>query len=89
MSVFVAHIAGRRMTSGTDYQTVLQEAGLVVFVGYGLGKSVDSIWEAQAWSTTARQTFDGLLNSLVPEAGCGRRSDLAPWFSRPASSRCP
>ena len=61
MGVFVAYIAGRTLTPGTDYLAVFRVVGAVAFVGYGLGNIADSIWRAQAWSTTAKHTFDGLL----------------------------
>jgi len=65
MGVFVAYIAGRTLTAGTDYLAVFRIVGAVAFVGYGVGNMVDSIWKAQAWSTTAKHTFDGLLYALV------------------------
>jgi hypothetical protein len=65
MGVFVAYIAGRALTPGTDYLAVFRIVGAVAFVGYGLGNAVDSIWKAQVWSTTAKHTFDGLLYALV------------------------
>jgi hypothetical protein len=65
MSVFIAYIAGRTLTPGADYLAVFRIAGAVGFVGYGLGNAVDSIWRAQAWSTTAKHTFDGFLYALV------------------------
>ena len=65
MSVFIAYISGRTLTPGADYLAVFRVAGAVTFVGYSLSNGVDSIWKGQAWSTTAKHAFDGLLYALT------------------------
>ncbi len=62
---FVAYLTGRTLPPDTPYLRVFQIAGAAAFAGYGLGHIVDSIWKSQAWSTTIKHVFDGLIYSLL------------------------
>ncbi|HEY4683084.1 MAG TPA: hypothetical protein VIH17_07520 [Candidatus Acidoferrales bacterium] len=65
MGVFVAYLAGRTLHVGTEYLAVFRIAGTVAFLGYSAGQALDSIWKGQAWSTTIKHMFDGLVYGLL------------------------
>ena len=65
VSVFVAYLAGRTLSAGTEYLAVFRVAGTVGFVGYSLGHIPNSIWGGQPWSTTLKHMFDGLVYALL------------------------
>jgi hypothetical protein len=65
VSIFVAYIAGRTLSAGTDYLTVFRVAGTIAFLGYGFGYILDSIWKGQPWSSTFKHIFDGLVYGLL------------------------
>lgn len=61
VSIFAAYIAGRALDPGAHYLEVFRFAGCTAFVGYSLALAQNSIWYRQAWSTTAKSMFDGLI----------------------------
>ncbi len=65
VSVFAGYVAGRTLTSGTEYLRVFRIAGTVAFAGYALGLWPNSIWYSRKWSTTVKSTIDGLLYALL------------------------
>jgi hypothetical protein len=65
VSVFCAYIAGRVVGPGADYLEVFRFAGFTGFACYAVAGWQRSIWYAQSWSTTARNTFDGLVYGLL------------------------
>jgi hypothetical protein len=65
VSVFAAYIAGRALGPGADYLLVQRFAGATAFIAYTLGDWPRSIWYRQAWSTTIKNTIDGLIYGLV------------------------
>ncbi len=65
VSVFCAYLTGRAVGPGTDYLEVFRFAGFTAFVCYAVGGWQRSIWYAQSWSTTARNTLDGLIYGLL------------------------
>ncbi len=71
VSVLVAYLAGRTLSSGTDYMAVFRFAGTVAFMAYGIGPIVDSIWKGVPWSGTVKNVFDGLVYSLVTAGAFG------------------
>lgn len=62
---FAAYIAGRALAPGVDYLAVFRFVGCTAFVGYALALWQNSIWYKRAWSTTLKQTFDGLVYALL------------------------
>lgn len=67
-SVFVAYVAGFTIAAGAPAPSgalVFRLAGTVGFLAYGLGAVIDSIWKGQAWSTSFKFVFDGLVYALV------------------------
>jgi hypothetical protein len=65
IGVFVAYLAGRTLNAGTHYLAVFRVVGTASLVGYGIGHVSDSIWKGQSWSTTIKNTFDGLVYALL------------------------
>jgi hypothetical protein len=65
ISVFVAYLTGRTLGPGTEYLMVFRVAGTTAFLGYGVGQAINSIWWGQAWWTTLKHIFDGLVYALL------------------------
>lgn len=65
ISVFAAYLAGRTLTDGAEYLAVFRVVGTVAFIGYGASQLSDSIWKGQAWGTTFKHIFDGLIYALL------------------------
>lgn len=65
VGLFVAYVAGRTLAPGAAYLTVFRIAGTVAFLAYAGYQPVASIWRGQAWSVTAKNSFDGLLYGLL------------------------
>lgn len=65
VGVFAAYIAGRALGAGAEYLTVFRFAGCTAFVGYALAHMQRSIWYKQAWSTTLKNMFDGLIYGFL------------------------
>ncbi len=65
VSFFVAYLAGRTLSAGTEYLAVFRVAGTAGFLGYAAAHATDSIWKGQAWGTTLKFLFDGLVYGLL------------------------
>lgn len=65
VGVFVAYLTGRALPPGAEYLEVFRFSGAVAFVGYALALWQDSIWFGRKWSTTLKNTFDGLIYALL------------------------
>jgi len=65
IGVFVAYLAGRTLSAGTEYLAVFRVAGTVAFVGYSASQAVDAIWKGQPWGVTIKHMFDGLIYALL------------------------
>jgi hypothetical protein len=65
VGVFAAYVAGRALGPGAEYLSVFRFAGTTAFVGYALAHMQRSIWYKQAWSTTVKNMFDGLVYGLL------------------------
>jgi hypothetical protein len=71
VSVFAAYIAGRALEPGEHYLSVFRFAGATAFVGYSLALWQDSIWYKKKWSTTIKNTIDGLIYGLLTGGAFG------------------
>jgi hypothetical protein len=71
VSVFAAYVAGRAVPAGGDYLQVFRFAGATAFAGYALALLQRSIWWKQAWSTTLKNVFDGLVYALLTAGAFG------------------
>jgi len=65
VSTLSAYIAGRALTPEAHYLSVFRFAGATAFIGYSVALWQNSIWYRRAWSTTLKQTFDGLVYALL------------------------
>ena len=65
VSFIAAYVGGRALGPGADYLAVFRFVGCTAFVGYAVGLWQDSIWYARAWSTTLKNTIDGLVYALL------------------------
>ena len=64
VSLFAAYIAGRAVGPGAEYLQVFRFVGATSFIGYAVALWQNSIWYKRPWSTTAKNTFDGLVYAL-------------------------
>lgn len=65
VSIFAGYIAARAVPPGAPYLEVFRFAGTTAFAAYAIGLWQDSIWMRRKWSTTVKQTFDGLVYALL------------------------
>src|SRR5260221_6564403 len=65
IGLFVAYLTGRTVMSGAQYLAVFRVAGTAAFLAYSLGPMVNGIWKGQPWSTVFKESFDGLIYSLL------------------------
>ena len=62
---FVAYLTGRTVMPGAHYLAVFRVAGTAAFLAYGLGPLVNGIWKGLPWSVVLKESFDGLIYSLL------------------------
>jgi hypothetical protein len=65
VGVLVAYITTRALPMGTPYLEVFRFAGCTAFIAYAIALWQDSIWYKRKWSTTIKNTFDGLIYGLL------------------------
>ena len=65
VAAFAAYVTGRALGPGANYLSVFRFAGCTAFLGYAAALWQDSIWYKRAWSTTFKNTFDGLVYALL------------------------
>jgi hypothetical protein len=68
ISVFVAYLAGHTVAPGASFRGVLRVAGTAAFLAYGLSQLSNSIWKAQPWAMTLKETVDGLIYGVLTGA---------------------
>lgn len=61
----VAYLTGRTLEPGAAYLEVFRVAGTTAFLAHSVAHVSDSIWVGQAWSTTLKNLFDGLIYGLL------------------------
>jgi len=71
VSVFAAYVAGRALPAGAEYLAVFRFTGVTAFVGYAVANWPNSIWYKRSWTTTLKNTFDGLVYGLVTAGAFG------------------
>lgn len=64
VSIFAAYVAGRALGPDAHYLAVFRFTGVTAFVGYTLALWQNSIWFKRKWSTTLKNTIDGLIYAL-------------------------
>ncbi len=65
VSIFAAYVTSRALVGGGDYGDAFRFAGTTAFVAYGVGTWSESIWYGRKWSTTLKNTLDGLIYGLL------------------------
>ena len=65
VGVFVGYLTGRTVLPGANYLAVFRVAGTAAFLTYALGPLVNGIWKGQPWSMVFKESFDGLVYSLL------------------------
>ena len=71
VSILAAYIAGRALQPGAHYLSVFRFAGATAFFAYSIGLWQDSIWYKKKWSTTIKNTIDGLIYGLLTGGAFG------------------
>jgi Flp pilus assembly protein TadB len=61
VGVLAAYITGRALGPGAPYLVVFRFAGATSFIAYSVALLQNSIWYKQKWSTTIKNTIDGLV----------------------------
>jgi len=65
IGLFAAYLAGRALGPGAHYLAVFRYVGATAFMCYTVGGWQASIWYKRTWSTTLKNTFDGLVYACV------------------------
>jgi hypothetical protein len=65
VGVLVAYITSRALPVGSPYLEVFRFAGCTAFIAYSVALWQDSIWYKRKWSTTIKNTIDGLIYGLL------------------------
>ena len=65
VGVFAAYVTGRALPPGADYLEAFRFSGTVALLCYTVANWQNSIWYRRAWSTTLKNTFDGLVYALL------------------------
>lgn len=71
VGVFAAYVAGRALGPGAEYLQVFRFSGVTAFVAYTVAGWQRSVWYAQPWGTTMRNTLDGLIYALLTAGAFG------------------
>jgi hypothetical protein len=65
VGIFAAYVAGRALQVGAPYLAVFRFAGVTAFACYAIGGWSESIWYKRAWSTSLKNTIDGLIYGML------------------------
>ena len=65
VGIFAAYISGRALGPGADYLAVFRFTGATAFIAYTVGQWQESIWFNRKWSTTFKNTIDGIIYALL------------------------
>jgi hypothetical protein len=71
VGIFAAYLTSRALPAGTPYLEVFRFSGTVAFIGYCLAQWETTIWYDRAWTTTAKDTIDGLIYGLLTGGAFG------------------
>jgi hypothetical protein len=69
VSFLAAYVTSRAVGPDAHYLHVFRFAGATSFIAYSIALWQNSIWYKQKWSTTLKNTIDGLVYGLLT-AGC-------------------
>jgi hypothetical protein len=65
VGIFAAYVAGRALPPGADRMSVFRFTGTVAFIAYVVANWQNSIWYLRAWSTSLKNTLDGLIYAVL------------------------
>jgi len=65
VAIFAAYLASRTLAPEADYLAVFRIVGCSAFLGYTVALWQNAIWYHRAWSTTVKQTVDGVIYALL------------------------
>lgn len=65
IGVFSAYVASRALQPGAHYLAVFRFVGVMAFACYAIAGWQESIWFKRSWSTTLKNTLDGLFYALL------------------------
>src|SRR5262249_10745470 len=65
VGALVAYVTGRALAPASSYLAVFRIAGATAFIAHAVADWPASIWYKRAWSTTLKNTFDGLVYGLL------------------------
>jgi hypothetical protein len=65
VGIVAAYVAGRALETGASYLAVFRFVGVTAFACYAIAGWQESIWFKRSWSTTLKNTFDGLIYALL------------------------
>jgi hypothetical protein len=65
VGALTAYVTGRALPVGAPYLHVFRFAGCTAFIAYTIALWQDSIWYKRKWSTTIKNTLDGLLYGML------------------------
>ena len=68
VSILAAYTASRAVGPGAEYLEVFRFTATAAFLAYGLGTWSESIWFGRKWSTTLKNTVDGVIYALLTGA---------------------
>jgi len=71
VGVFAAYVASRAAGPNPEYLNVFRFTGATAFFCYTVAGWQASIWYKRAWSTTMKNTFDGLVYALLTAGAFG------------------
>ena len=71
VGVFAAYIATRALGPNPEYLEVFRFTGATAFMCYTVAGWQASIWYKRAWSTTLKNTFDGVVYALLTAGAFG------------------
>ncbi|MDX1674543.1 MAG: hypothetical protein R3314_07115 [Longimicrobiales bacterium] len=71
VSVFAAYVTGRAVGPGAEYLEVFRFSATAAFLAYGVGEWQQSIWWGRSWTTTLKNTIDGLIYAFLTAGAFG------------------
>jgi len=71
VAVFAAYLAGRALSPGAPFASVMRFAGTTAFACFAVGLWQNTIWLWRSAAITLKSTFDGLIYAVVTGAVFG------------------
>ena len=65
VTIFCAYVTSRAVDLGADYLDVFRFAATTAVMAYAVGTWSESIWYGRKWSTTLKNTLDGLIYAAL------------------------